>query len=146
MKGNNYYMCDCCYEVFSGDALKHDAEYETPCPKIECDGYVFAIDEQMILPIRILNTKRYSTNFCCSGHAFSDYSGGYISFLSDDWCLDDYIPDSCPQGWRKDGNAIRYDFSKGATLSQKLKEQHKKIDALMKWCEMLPDNPKMDVD
>jgi len=128
----SYYLCNVCGNVFDGKYIKvNKYSYETECPISDCCGSIFEVDEEMIIPIKVLNDKGYATQFCCSGHLYGTPGEGYIQFYND------YIPTTAPKGWIIDGNSIRYRFSKNATAIKKLKERHSKIEALVKWCDEL---------
>ena len=67
------YVCMGCYEIYWAN-LGY-------CPKVTCHGSeVVEIDDLMVPIIIKLNQKGYCTDFCCSGHAYSDYSSPYIAF------------------------------------------------------------------
>lgn len=97
------------------------------CPNIECDGgdnYLFEVDELMMLPVRTLMQKGYLTEYCCSGHVYSEHKRAYIKFC------EDCAPDTAPEGWEFDGdNCIR-------AISDNIFENYKN---LMEWCESLVD-------
>ena len=59
----NYLMCKRCFEIYNADKTKSKR-----CPKYNCEGELFAIDELIMYAIQILNRKKYSTIYCCSGH------------------------------------------------------------------------------
>lgn len=135
---SSYYMCDECYEIFDGDYLNHNYgnNYGRPCPIASCEGTVFEIDELMIEPIRILNLKGYSTQFCCSGHAFSPdrKTFGYIKFHS---FVE--LPESVPDGWTKDGDSIKYCIEPTNDVIELRKLINKKIEVLLDWAINLED-------
>lgn len=131
----SYFLCNCCGTVFDGNIIKNsNCFYTTNCPISTCCGIIFECDEEMLVPISILNEKGYITEFCCSGHIYDTSNSGYIMFADNE-----YIPYTTPQGWTidNDGRTIRYEFSKNATIFKKVKERHKKIENLLKWCEEL---------
>ena len=128
----SYYLCTVCGNVFDGEYLKANGyAYETECPISDCCGRAFEVDEEMIIPIKVLNNKGYITRFCCSGHLYESPGEGYILFYNG------YVPTTVPKGWIIDGDSIRYSFSKNATPIKKLKERHSKIESLVKWCNEL---------
>ena len=134
----DYYLCNVCGTVFDGRMIKENEYlYTSECPISSCCGDIFQCDEEMLVPISILNRKGYITDFCCSGHIYNTNSGGgYISFF--EGCSPDCEP---PKGWYKDNSVrpvIRYDL-KGHDYIKRLKERHRKIDALVKWCEELEE-------
>lgn len=136
----SYYMCLKCGQIFSTDAdLTGGYDYYGVCPKIGCEGKVFKCDEEMLLPIQILNKKGYKTEFCCSGHAFKKLCSGYITFREE---LDDV---SVPKGWHLDTNdknfknrTIRYRIN-DPDIAVRQRGIHRKIDSLVKWCQELPE-------
>ena len=64
------YLCLECGEIYDSDWLfkRIRSEY-IQCPKTNCVGTLFEVDELLLPTIKILNEKGYSTKFCCSGHA-----------------------------------------------------------------------------
>ena len=129
-------MCLDCGNVFK-DAILNTKDYHcysVPCPIASCSGYMFEIDEEMIIPISTLNAKGYITEFCCSGHINDDSYGGYIKFAED--CM----PDTAPVGWNKeDWNIIRYHFKDKECAANRMKAMHRRIEALVKWCDELEE-------
>lgn len=125
-----YYYCPGCGNVFNGEFIK-GTEWREACPIANCSGVAFEIDEEMIVAVDTLWKKGYMTEFCCAGHVFGTSLGGYIMF---DECS---VVSSTPRGWYKDGNTIRYDLHKGNPPIEQVKEIHRKIEALNKWCEEL---------
>ena len=136
---NRFAYCPKCHSVFETGWLDPKLEwtYTCECPAPDCDGMVFEIDEDMILPIEILNRKGYETRWCCSGHVF-DMEGddGYISFSNDK-----NVPETLPDGWYSDEEykSIRYHIStQNPLLRRKAIVQH--IDSLIDWAVGLPQN------
>ena len=131
----SYYICNTCGTVFNGDSLTaNNGTYTDACPISTCCGSIFECDEEMLVPISILNEKGYITEYCCSGHIYDTSCGGYIKFV------DGYEPKGSPQGWHIDTtNCIRYDWKRSDSPVDKLKIRHKRIENLIKWCETLED-------
>ena len=79
---NKYCMCTKCKEIYEADSLKEESkinDYSVSCPKSNCKGMVFEIDEEMIPIISILLDKGYLTMYCCQGHIAEDlYTQIYI--------------------------------------------------------------------
>lgn len=135
----NHYMCLECGQIFSTDAdLTGRHSYYGVCPKVGCEGKIFECDEDMLLPVQILNKKGYRTEFCCAGHAFKKLCCGYIEFREE---LGDV---SVPKGWYLDKNEhfknriIRYRID-DPDASVRQRGIHRKIDSLVKWCQELPE-------
>ena len=76
------FLCPDCLTVYDGELLNHDfsSGYDIPCPRSDCEGNAFEIDELMIPTIQTLISKGYTTDFCCSGHYEKFLSYGYICF------------------------------------------------------------------
>ena len=124
----SYYLCDECGAVYKEETKR--------CSDILCDGYVFEVDELMIMPIKILNKKGYKTQFCCSGHIDRGYCGGYIAFAIG--CE----PPTVPKDWHMDDKrCIRYSFNRKRLSSPETKysEILKHMVTLDKWCKELPN-------
>lgn len=108
------------------------------CINEECDGEMFECDEEMIIPIEILNQKGYTTRFCCSGHLNEKTCRGYIAFANG------VELNSVPRGWFIDArdeamlnhSVIRYQFTENDLLKRRHKI-HRKINALIRWAEDL---------
>lgn len=128
-----YLYCKKCNEFYIG---KHIDEI---CPKIFCLTPLVEIDDNMVVPIKILNSKGYKTAYCCSGHIERNIFGGYIAFKAGT-----PIPDTAPKGWSWDNHVmedgkhcIRWHFNKGMSSIEKTKMIFKKTEELIKWCENL---------
>lgn len=127
----SYYLCLSCGNVYNGRFLRNE-DIEVPCPMCSCHYYAFEIDEEMIIPIRMLNEKGYITQHCCSGHIFDDSCGGYISFV-----YPEEIKDAL-EGWYIDKKGVlRYHMDTDETEANKLKTIHSHIESLIQWCENL---------
>lgn len=134
----SYYYCPDCGEVYLGKALNLENSpysWNAMCPNASCDGEAFEIDEEMIIPIKILHQKGYKTSYCCSGHVYTSNNGGYIMF--DTAAVE--MPETSPDGWFFDGNVIRYrDRDDNDSDIKKRSYQHVQINRLIRWCEDLP--------
>lgn len=138
----SYYLCLKCSGLYDSKYIKPTGMITTPCPNANCHGYIFEVDEQMVIPIMMLNTKGYRTKFCCSGHITKSSHGGYIAFDIHT------VPDSVPKGWKLDKEkgyeyetqmrSIRYSFKQPITAIEKQRTVNKKMESLLKWCEELP--------
>jgi hypothetical protein len=72
-------ICEVCWEPYRGN--NHHLQDGDPCPRRECAGTIWDIDEMLLPTIILLNEKGYATSQCCSGHFHSKtYAFGYISF------------------------------------------------------------------
>jgi len=69
------FLCTICWEAYN-----RDLDY---CPKKSCDGEVVEIDDDLVPIIVQLNEKGYITEYCCSGHAGSEFvdPSTYIMFV-----------------------------------------------------------------
>lgn len=135
----SFYYCPNCGGVYLGKALNLEygpCNWAVRCPNASCDGEAFEIDEEMIIPIKILRQKGYITSYCCSGHVYTSNNGGYIRFDTD------FIemPETSPDGWFFDGsNTIRYrDRDADDSDIKKRSYQHVQINRLIRWCQELP--------
>lgn len=64
-----------------------------------CNENVFEVDELIAPTIIELNKRGWTTKFCCSGHLGEEFLHTYILF--------EYVPNSAPALFYKDGNSIR---------------------------------------
>lgn len=131
----SYYLCNGCGSVYKEEDGKYKDELRR-CHNILCSGRVFEVDELMIMPIKLLNQKGYTTLFCCSGHIERGYCGGYISFALGK------EPKTVPKGWYMDDKrCIRYDFPKKYRTNTEDRNTSilKNMMALDKWCKELPN-------
>ena len=111
---------------------------ETKCLNEECNGEMFECDEEMAIPIAILNKKGYTTRYCCSGHLYQTLCRGYIAFANG------VELNSVPRGWFTEArdeamlnhSVIRYAFSE-SDISKRRHKIHRKINALIRWAEDL---------
>lgn len=97
---SNFYLCNECFTIYDGDLIKYPYCPNKEC--LSCDAELIELDELMLIPIRHLLSLGYRTLSCCSGHFYDSCLSMYIMF-------DQYsVPDTCPIGWYKNGNCIRY--------------------------------------
>lgn len=132
----SFFYCTNCDNVFEWKYIKYDPDVcAYPCPLAGCDNFLFEIDEQMILPVKILNQKGYITEFSCSGHFFR-YGGGYIKFK---YPYD--FPQPAPKGWynNKRNNRIGYNIDENLNEMNRQRIILKKIKSLLDWVDSLPD-------
>lgn len=71
-------LCNECFEVYDSYYIKDNENGFNRCPKYNCYGEVFDIDELMIPTIIELNKKGYITEYCCSGHSIEKRILTYI--------------------------------------------------------------------
>ena len=138
------YICMECYEV-----------YNAPfgyCPKVTCHGAeVVEIDELMMPIIVKLNQKGYCTDYCCSGHAYLDYSFPYIlfnAFMYDIFEIGEFeeLCEKLPTPWSIEvdinSNGIKKFCLRCSIDSGTLLERYEKIISanldLLKFVEELP--------
>ena len=102
-------FCDLCYEVYDGSLIKSEFGF---CPKAQCGGELHVVDELLMPAIIELNKKGYITNYCCSGHYYSDadeQTGRQHTYIS--FCAEECTPDfeNLPAGFTVDdgGTVIR---------------------------------------
>lgn len=134
-----YLYCTRCGKFYKGQIDKEDR-----CEDIFCRGHLVEIDENIIMPIKILNEKGYKTAYCCAGHVESLYCGGYIAFnRMMGLQLKDITP---PKGWKWDEEELpasghitmRWSFkTKEPVTRQKMIFQ--RTLSLINWCEELPN-------
>ena len=143
---NGTYLCTKCgliasaSEVFVYQSKDKNwrLRYAVDCINESCDGRMFECDEEMIVPIKMLNDKGYDTKFCCSGHLSDRICRGYVLFA------DSVNLESKPRGWyvdKKDaklfgGTTIRYSFKEDA-IDKKRQMIHRKMNALIRWADGL---------
>lgn len=109
------------------------------------------IDDQLAVPIAILNLKGYKTEQCCAGHLDEGIAGSYISFI-DPIFKEQQI--CCPKGTNIKDNVLIYideDFRTirvaecNNTTVVRLTKIQKMIDefcmAILKWALELPYKP-----
>lgn len=129
---NKYAYCTTCKKIFETSRIGLKFEYGNgTCPTEGCKGEAFGIDEDMIIPISILNDKGYITDWCCSGHIFDDNSDGYIAFHGKR-----SFPASVPDGWYQDCNDYRFCIRCHNRDSNPIKRRElikKHMDSLITW-------------
>ena len=142
---NRWAYCPTCNKVYETEKIHMKFEYgDGKCPTPGCDGAVFGIDENMIVPIMILNQKGYSTMWSCSGHVYelgeAYVPDGYIAFR-DKKCF----PDSVPEGWYEDIGAFGYCIRYRNRADTPVHVQHSilyHMATLLDWANDLPDLKK----
>ena len=145
---NGIYLCPECGRMIPTEYIayqykqakdKDDSwKWGMKCINEECNGKMFECDEELIIPIEILNQKGYATRFCCSGHLYEKVCRGYIAFANG------VELNSVPRGWHVDekdkelfdGPIIRYKFSE-SVMPKRRHKIHRKINALIRWAEDL---------
>lgn len=71
-------ICTKCQEIY--DNNYNNRQFNGMCPKKHCCGDVVWIDENMVLPCKMLWDKGYETMFTCEGH-YKEWGGApYIIF------------------------------------------------------------------
>ena len=71
-------ICTKCQEIY--DNNYDNNQFGGLCPKKHCSGDVVWIDENMVLPCKMLWNKGYKTMFTCEGH-YKEWGGlPYITF------------------------------------------------------------------
>lgn len=91
------------------------------------------IDKNIQKHIQILNNKGYRTTGCCEGHMEVCIST-YITFANSDF-------ENIPEGFKYDKKRRMIHYNYSTRLTEKKMEEMKKekLDALLKWCESLPN-------
>lgn len=136
-----FYYCHNCDTIYGSFFKADESSYSTPCPKVDCCGQVFEVDELMLPTIRLLNLKGYMTDFCCSGHWTEHYVSSYVKFYELDEDTKDYLQSNLPDPWYFDEDAIRVNndyFSESTPLDKFIKLCEVNI-LLYKWAEELKD-------
>lgn len=114
-----------------------------PCPITKCCSELAEIDELYLPIIKILNSKGYSTVYCCSGHAYEQVPRSYIMFCLHEDFLD--LP-SIPRGYEKeiverDGwmyLVISKDYNEKLNEYKLHKEIMKEAVKVLEWAHNLP--------
>jgi hypothetical protein len=74
-------ICNNCWEIFWDYDMHSGVIDGSMCPKKNCGGNTFELDELMFPTIKILNDEKgLITRFCCSGHVYDEYPSVYIQF------------------------------------------------------------------
>lgn len=134
---SKFYLCDECLAIYDGDFIKYPYCPNKEC--LSCNAELIELDELMLAPIRHLLALGYRTLNCCSGHFYNSYLSTYIMFDKHS------IPDSCPEGWYKDDDCIRYksieylDWNKLTDIEKELYILDAMIN-LYHWVSSLPPN------
>ena len=132
------YVCLECWEVFN--------EKFDNCPKANCTGSVVQIDELMFPIIKILNSKGYYTNYCCSGHVYDEYCSPYVLFTSyvrlfyEDEELMDIFSD-LPEGWSYTFTDDSFSLNANVSKDDEITMYKKIIElntALLEYVDKLP--------
>lgn len=71
-------ICTKCQEIYDNDY--NNIQFGGLCPKKHCSGDVVWIDENMVLPCKMLWNKGYETMFTCEGHYKEWGTSPYIVF------------------------------------------------------------------
>lgn len=71
----------------------HSFCYNEKENKFELSEWV-EIDDQMVVPMIILNRKGYITEFCCSGHIYEGLISSYVRFVEPIFRLQEFMLDS----------------------------------------------------
>ena len=132
-------MCLECYQVYEISNVKFDKFKEHNfCPKFDCYGKIIDVDELFVPVIKILNTKRYFTKYCCSSHCYDLHNtfNAYIMFEENV-----KLPKILPKNFKRDGNnTIRKSFENLSEKSEVILHEEilqTTIDVL-RWANSLP--------
>lgn len=147
------YLCLSCYNEYNREALNLNIHsgYEYLCPNAKCgDISVVEIDDLILPIIKLLNSKGYMTDYCCSGHCYENKANTYISFY------DECIPETLPKGFYLEDEKwyqkhyIKFHKTDEHTCMRKYysedigeytlhKELLKTMNDLLEWAIELPD-------
>ena len=123
-----------CWEPYD-----RDLDY---CPKKSCDGDVVEIDDDLVPVIVELNEKGYITEYCCSGHAGSEFvdPSTYIMFVPQ---VKKELFINLPAGFKlenatEDDSVVIRARYKASTVLRAHAKVAKGIAVLAKWVEKLP--------
>jgi hypothetical protein len=122
-----------CWEPYD-----RDLDY---CPKKSCDGDVVEIDDDLVPIIVQLNEKGYLTEYCCSGHAGSEFvdPSTYIMFVPQ---VKKELFTNIPAGFKlenaQDGSVVIRARYKASTLLRTHAKVARGIARLALWVDKLP--------
>ena len=111
------------------------------CPKIECQGQLIHLDENMYEVYKLLNSKGFVTRNCCTAHSYDERPKLYIQFE------DAYIFPTLPCSFKTEVHDVGR--GKWATISKEFNYQST-VDLqmqiwqtcadLLQWAEQLKKN------
>lgn len=129
------FLCLHCGEIYD-ELLLNTSNEDILCPKANCRNILIEVDELILPTIKILNTKGYSTEYCCSGHYCDEDPRCNIVFSEG---ID--IP-NVPVGFKK---IKRGDFTHLKSLYSSSKQSYRDFyeicdnaKRLLKWAIKLP--------
>lgn len=90
------YYCEKCKNWFKHDSFKVNQPDDDPyemgrCPILGCDGRVVDVDDDLVIPIKILNDKGYETWYSCEGHPDLSCGGYYGIYIALKIQYDEFI-------------------------------------------------------
>ena len=132
------YLCLDCREVYDSSHLNINGIFdEIWCPKTNCHGILFEIDELLIPTIKVLNEKGYITKFCCSGHYTGQHPKSYITFEDD---IDiPYVPNGFTKQVYSTGITIESDQPLRPPTYKEFYQICDNAKILLKWAISLPN-------
>ena len=124
-------MCNRCFELYNIENLRTDRHgyLVAYCPKYDCDGTVYPIDELIVPMIRKLNKSGFVTRYCCAGHPAStvpENKWSYISFSDESPRI--YM-EKPPKLWYWDDNCLR---SENGNIYQRMINLDEWVDELIR--------------
>lgn len=130
------FICENCGEIYSSSVKKLETNFIIECPKEDCSGQIFEIDDLMVPIIKKLWNLGYRTEYCCSGHAYRPLSHTYIGFSKGQ-----QLP-FLPEGFILTQNAngvlfIEKKYPQQLTEAEKLISIMENIQLLHNWTEAL---------
>ena len=158
---NKYCMCMKCREIYETDYLLKKNEsnnYSLRCPKSNCCGKVFDIDEEMIPIISTLLDKGYFTMYCCQGHIPENLYAQIYIMIRGNLEFNNLINYAPPEGYTLK-NFTSHDVINNKTItidavmierivnyeensySERMKMLMEERLKLLKWVEDLPEGP-----
>lgn len=102
--------------------------------------YLILIDRNIQKHIRILNEKGYRTTACCEGHR-KVCLNTYIAFAQN-YFEDTEMPDGFK--YNKKRRIVEYIYSRKLTEDEMEGLKKQRLEALLKWCENLPNRSVED--